>query len=343
MSLLKARSTGRTERNSKKQYIYNMKILLLLLLILIGSIIQGQTGNQKPGKKVSRYLNTAIDIIQKNALYKDSIDWDEVRPRIQALAAGMKKVKESYRLIDTLIAVLRQAGDNHSGFLPSATVIQLNNESFSDSSIKSELIDTHIGYIRIPLFYSRNLSAGNAFANQLQQQIKILDEQASIKGWIIDLRGNRGGNMHPMVKGLTPLLGRGLYGYAIGPNREVTMSTETGDAANIQLTENYQLKQPKPMIAILTDHKTASSAEFTAIAFKHLPNTRFFGQATGGFTSSNQSFSLPDGASIFLATSYMCDRNRNRYVSGLVPDVVTEVKQDVDTALEAAKAWIEKK
>ncbi len=50
------------------------------------------------------------------------------------------------------------------------------------------------------------------FASLLQREIKELD-QNEIDNWIIDLRGNTGGNMYPMYLGLSPILGEGIGGY----------------------------------------------------------------------------------------------------------------------------------
>ena len=38
-------------------------------------------------------------------------------------------------------------------------------------------------------------------------------------GWIIDLRGNGGGNMYPMLAGLKPFLGDTVLGAFVGPDK----------------------------------------------------------------------------------------------------------------------------
>ena len=49
------------------------------------------------------------------------------------------------------------------------------------------------------------------YADSLQYQIKLMDNKY-IKGWILDLRENSGGNCWPMLTGLGPLLGNGICG-----------------------------------------------------------------------------------------------------------------------------------
>src|SRR4051812_15802719 len=46
---------------------------------------------------------------------------------------------------------------------------------------------------------------------RIQQQIKELETHAPC-GWIVDIRGNRGGSMWPMLAGVGPILGEGLVG-----------------------------------------------------------------------------------------------------------------------------------
>lgn len=42
-------------------------------------------------------------------------------------------------------------------------------------------------------------------------------------GWIVDLRGNGGGNMWPMIAGVGPVLGEGTAGAFVDPDDNVTL------------------------------------------------------------------------------------------------------------------------
>ena len=42
-------------------------------------------------------------------------------------------------------------------------------------------------------------------------------DRVSLVGWIVDLRGNTGGNMWPMVAGVGPVLGNGVAGFFVPP------------------------------------------------------------------------------------------------------------------------------
>src|SRR5687768_10437707 len=49
----------------------------------------------------------------------------------------------------------------------------------------------------------------------------------------------------------------------------------------------YTLRRSAPRVAVLSDNGIASSGEATLIAFRLRPNTRSFGQATCGLSTSN--------------------------------------------------------
>jgi carboxyl-terminal processing protease len=64
------------------------------------------------------------------------------------------------------------------------------------------------------------LPGGRDYAREVQGHLHQL-EAAGARGWVIDLRRNDGGNMWPMLAGLTPLLGATDYGSFFDPVDEV--------------------------------------------------------------------------------------------------------------------------
>ncbi|MFL5807899.1 MAG: S41 family peptidase, partial [Flavisolibacter sp.] len=172
-----------------------------------------------------------------------------------------------------------------------------------------------------------------------------LDEGNNIEGWVVDLRGDRGGNGHPMVKGLSALIGEGVYAYASFHKKVIPMSTLADQGSAIKLESPYRVKNPSNKIAVLIDSNTGSSGELTAIAFKTLPNVKFFGQPSAGYTTANSTIKLSDGSILFLAIGYMTDRNMNKYIPNIVPDVITSaiMEYSTDPTIAAAKSWLRMK
>lgn len=146
--------------------------------------------------------------------------------------------------------------------------------------------------------------------------------------------------MHPMITGLQPLLGEGIYGYFIFPRRTVKKTIP------LYVWRGKGEEQPavkrQQRVAVLIDSLTGSSGEMVALSFKGRSNTKFFGQPSAGYTTTNQDFKLSDGAYLLLATGYMADKNRHTYLPNIAPDVVVEYvpANAQDETLEAARKWL---
>ncbi len=78
-----------------------------------------------------------------------------------------------------------------------------------------------------------------------------------------------------------------------------------------------------------------------AVAFRGRPNTRSFGQPTGGASSGNQGFRLSDGAAVALTVSLFADRDGRVYGGRIEPDTLVEGDPTgvLDPVKEAAVAW----
>src|SRR5690606_8339193 len=145
-------------------------------------------------------------------------------------------------------------------------------------------------------------------------------------GWIVDVRGNTGGNMWPMIAGVGPLLGQGLVGHFIDPEgAQQAWSYEGGEARLdgvpiARAPSPYELAGPLPRIAVLTDTRVASSGEAVVIAFRGRENARSFGSPTCGLSTANRRFALSHGASINLTVSTMADRIKREYGDAVQPD-----------------------
>src|SRR5690606_33229177 len=86
------------------------------------------------------------------------------------------------------------------------------------------MVNGKYAYITVPAFGAFDPEEQLLYADSLQAVIRILDAQQP-KGWIIDLRQNDGGNMHPMLAGLAPILGEGEFLGWQTPDHKVAYST----------------------------------------------------------------------------------------------------------------------
>ncbi len=208
-----------------------------------------------------------------------------------------------------------------------------------------------IGYIDIPLYRIPGREA--EFASTASDIIAEIDQSPTC-GWIVDLRLNLGGNYAPMVSGVGPLLGEGTFsGWAWRNGTQNWLEYQDGvifeDGQEVSNyfapTGPYALQHPNPPVAVLTSNYTGSSGEVTALAFTARPDTRFFGERTGGYTTGNRGFFLFDGSVLSLATTAMTDRNGETYLQGIPPDEVVEIDWAThgtadDPVLIAAQEWL---
>jgi C-terminal processing protease CtpA/Prc len=266
-----------------------------------------------------------MQIMRENSVNRLVIDWNAFTARVNQVAAGAQTILDTYPAITVALGLLN---DHHSFFLPppgvTARPINLTSLNCQTAAVPNASVPPDIGYVRVGAFSDATPGADVAFADLVQTQIRAQDRPA-LAGWIVDLRGNTGGNMWPMVAGVGPVLGEGVLGYFVYP----TGATETwtyqaglssGSGVVSHVTAAYTLLQPSPRVAVLTNLAVASSGESVAVAFRGRPNTRTFGTATCGLSSSNSPFALSDGAVLYLNTAVDADRNHIVYGGALIPD-----------------------
>jgi len=161
--------------------------------------------------------------------------------------------------------------------------------------------------------------------------LDALPEADAPEGVIIDLRGNTGGNMYPMIAAIHRFLpDDNILRFK---TRKFTMHvTKEMVLRNVGLAARPALDCP---VALLTDDKTASSGEATLLCFRGLEKARTFGAPTAGYASANAPYPMPDGSQLVLTTG--CDMARTGEIfcdDPIAPDVMT------DQPLEEATKWI---
>lgn len=296
-------------------------------------------------KEAYDYLEAALAYMEKGSINRKQLDWDALKVEVYKKASHALTSQDTYEAIELAISLLQ---DHHSFFMRPEYVRLLETKS-NDQAIhvvqsKSMLINNQIGYLLIPPCNSLSENSMKEYALSIQQEIQTLD-QNKLNKWIVDLRGNAGGNMWPMVLGLRPLIKAEKFGFfSDGSGEDYAwnfegLSVKNGNFEVCSLdAPSYQLNELTPRIAVLIDYQTASSGEATAIAFLGGEQTRVFGQKTGGYTSANEAIALSDGAVIFLATTYSADRLGRVYRDGILPDQITE---SGDSTLNEAIQWLE--
>lgn len=305
---------------------------------------------EKANRLANYYVQEAIAVIKQHSLYRDSLDFDAISQTATSIAGKANTTSNVYVSIEYLLSELAEYGDHHSFFMKPEEVANWEVPRSDDTRIKLptyRLIE-EFGYIDVPPFHGGNKDLIQKYANELQSSIKNLDEQ-KVKGWIIDLRENTGGNMGPMIAGLGPL----FSDYRLGSLVDIDGNHEHWSYKNgtyfwekeelISFTSPVLVNTQLP-IAVLTSGRTGSSGEAVVISFKGNLETTFFGEATWGLTTGNDGFDMSDGARIMLSSTKMVDRNGLVYSSSIMPDVlVYPHSSQEDLVLSTAIKWLDSK
>ena len=319
------------------------------LVLVIGSIlISASCGNDggpaappQMSSEARAFLEEVTGVMRVNSVRRLEINWTDFTAEVLAVAEGAQSISETYPAIRR---ALRLLGDNHSSFrTPEGASLHESTRSCTAATVASiPSIPGSIGYLQVRSF-AGSAAAVEAYAQALQDSIRKYHDNNLI-GWIVDVRGNGGGNMWPMIAGVGPLLGEGVVGHFINPEGvQQTWSYEDGEArldgaTGARAPSTYEVEGGLPRIAVLTDGRVASSGEAVVIAFKARENTRSFGSPTCGLSTANRGFALSHGAALNLTVSTMADRLKREYGDAVSPD---EVVAGVEEVVKRAISWLE--
>ena len=268
-----------------------------------------------------QYVRKAIRIMDKQGLFAEGHDWESARG--EALSANPVSMEDAQEIVRTAAKV---AGGKHSFLQLAGSVVADATSEWPAPEVAFQ--EDGIPVVSLPPF-SGNHDEGVKYASAVLSAIP-----EDIPGVVIDLRGNTGGNMYPMIAAVHRFL----------PDDDETLRFRTRAKTQwiplsyaVRMAGVQQQSRIECPVAVLTDSLTASSGEAALICFRGLDYVRVFGAPTAGYASANQPFPLPGGDHLVLTTG--CDVARTGEVfcdDPIAPDVST------DTPLEAALAWIRK-
>ncbi|MCR4990811.1 MAG: S41 family peptidase [Lachnospiraceae bacterium] len=170
-----------------------------------------------------------------------------------------------------------------------------------------------IGYLKISEFSDVTLDQYLEGMAELQSE--------GIKGLILDLRSNHGGNLDTCVDIARRILPKGIVVYTEDKN---------GKRINYECDGKHELDMP---IVVLTNEYTASAAEILAGAIQDHEKGTLVGTTTFGKGIVQRIMSLSDKSAIKLTISaYFTPSGRNIQGTGIEPDV--EIEYDYDRAVD---------
>ncbi|WP_322286898.1 S41 family peptidase [Aquimarina sp. 2201CG5-10] len=317
----------------------------MAFFISMNSYVQSQTLNDS----IITFYDSLFNDLENKYLFKSKTNWETLKPIIQERALQSKSFKESLRVSTFLFDTIQ---DDHTQiFYKDLHITNSHNREFTaddfseqfitryeaGAGFEAKVIKKEYGYVRIPGILLMNVSQDslNAKSQQMYDKIIEVDTSTSLKGWIIDLRFNSGGNAYAMIAALYHLLGDTVVYNGLDLNGEVKLihRLENGNFYAGKKIEATVRARQKPDITIpvtfITGKLTASAGEDILVAFKGRDNISFIGEPTYGFLTGNDKFELPFEAVMAMTTEYIADRN-NVYTKNIIPDVVIEKQDNFD-------------
>ncbi|MGQ3381100.1 S41 family peptidase [Priestia endophytica] len=273
-----------------------------------------------------KYGEIALNKMETIGLYTNTDKWKSAKEKA---TSEIKKATSIDNTIEPLTEALKVAGGKHSFIdTPSKSSSKENKVIYPTSEVKGDIL-----YVTVPEF-SGNQEEAHKYAETLSESI----HKQYYKGIILDFQNNRGGDMGPMVAGLSALLpDENLITFINRDGDKQYISLKDGKVSGggsvIQVRNNK--KVPKIPIALIINDKTGSSGEITALCFKGMENVKFLGTNSAGYTSGNVQFILYDRRVMQVTSLKVKDRTGKTYENEqIVPDVRT------NNGVEEAVKWI---
>jgi carboxyl-terminal processing protease len=332
----------------------------LLLLLLLPYATFAQTKSSTMADSVKSYLDKSLSIIEQNALNNKDIDWNKLRKDVYDKASDAQQYED---ILNIYPFIFERINDHHGSLKFRSRTYSWNKPLQNESSmaiklatkkyttVRSERICKDIGYILVPGNSDFRGQHMDSITKSIKKAIAMVNDK-NIKGWIIDLRVNTGGNMYPMIAGLNDFIGEGKVGGFLTPTYQPDgnwiIKNGTFFVDSIKVTavkyDGYPIKPNMP-IAILISGNTASSGEMTAISTIGRKKSIVIGEISAGFTTSNLGFKLNDYSGLNLAVDYASDRKGKIYPKNIEPDIIVLNGDNFETLREDLKvikavSWI---
>lgn len=169
-------------------------------------------------------------------------------------------------------------------------------------TVNQKMLDGDIGYIQITEFDTVTL-------DQFTEALAVC-RGSGMKGLILDLRGNPGGNLNTVCDIAREILPEGLIVY-----------TEDKDGKRSEYTCDGTREMKEPLV-VLVDSGSASASEILAGAVKDYGIGTLVGTTTFGKGIVQRIISLSDGSAVKVTVSnYYTPKGNNIHKIGIEPDV----------------------
>jgi carboxyl-terminal processing protease len=179
-------------------------------------------------------------------------------------------------------------------------------------SVKSEILEKNIGYIRLTSF---NENSGD----QIKKKIKELENKKKVKAYILDLRNNPGGLLSQAIR---------IADYFLDNGEIVSTKSRKVSENRKWFAKNGDLTNGKTLI-VMINYGSASASEIVAGALKDHKRAILLGENSFGKGSVQSIIPLKNNGAIRLTVSkYYLPSGKSISEIGVSPDI--EISEDSD-------------
>ncbi len=193
-----------------------------------------------------------------------------------------------------------------------AIIFNIKREIIKIQSVKSELIDNNIGYIRLTAFNENS-------SKQIKKKINIFKKNEKIKGYILDLRNNPGGLLSQAIK---------ISDFFLRDGEIVSTKSRKQNENRKWFAKNDDIIDGKTLI-VLINGGSASASEIVAGALKDHKRAILIGENSFGKGSVQSIIPLKNKGAIRLTISkYYLPSGKSISEVGVSPDIIISESSD---------------
>ena len=193
-----------------------------------------------------------------------------------------------------------------------ALTFKIIREVIQIQSVKSELLEKDIGYIRLTSF---NENSGK----QVEKNIKDLEKNNNIKSYILDLRNNPGGLLSQAIK---------ISDFFLDNGEIVSTKSRKASENRKWFANEGDLTKGKTLI-VLINYGSASASEIVAGALKDHKRAILLGENSYGKGSVQSIIPLKnDGAIRLTVAKYYLPSGKSISEVGVSPDIEIDEESD---------------
>ena len=193
-----------------------------------------------------------------------------------------------------------------------ALTFNIIREIIQIQSVKADLLDDNIGYIRLTSFNENS-------ANQIKKEINKFENNDSVKSYILDLRNNPGGLLSQAIKISDFFLNNG----------EIVSTKSRKASENRKWFANEGDLTNGKVLLVLINYGSASASEIVAGALKDHKRAILLGESSYGKGSVQSIIPLKNRGAIRLTIAkYYLPSGKSISEVGVSPDI--EIVEDND-------------